>query len=169
MQITLIPTREDHQIAWFTALAILIHVFEATLPSIFGIKPGLANIITVCVLYLHGWRLAAWVSILRVLVASLIIGTFLSPTFMLSLSGSLCSLLILYVAQAVPGRGFSAIGVSVLGALAHISGQVICVYLLFIPHPGLWRLYPILLTVALILGLINGIISLKLIKRFEPK
>lgn len=168
MQITLTPNQEDHRIAWLTAIAVLIHIFESAVPSVLpGLKPGLANIITTTVLVLYGWRMAAWVSALRVLVASLLLGTFLSPTFMMSLSGALASIAILWLASKLPGRGFSAIGYSLLAAMAHMSGQFLCAWLLFIPHPGLWRLFPVLLTFAVILGIINGIISHRLVTKLQ--
>ncbi|TPW14001.1 MAG: heptaprenyl diphosphate synthase, partial [Halothiobacillaceae bacterium] len=77
-----LTTREDHLVAWLTAIAITIHILESALPSpLPGIKPGLANAVTVAALVLFGWRTAVWVGLLRVVVGSLIIGTFLTPTF----------------------------------------------------------------------------------------
>ena len=91
------PEREDVLIARFAAFAIGIHVLESVLPSpIPGIKPGFANIVTLLVFMLYGVGSAAWVSILRVMVGSLIVGTFLSPTFVLSFSGAIVSLCVLY-------------------------------------------------------------------------
>jgi len=169
MEIQIQSDKTDHQIAWLAALAILIHLFESTLPSIFpGLKPGLSNIITIAVLCLFNWRMAMWVSMLRVLVGSLLLGTFLSPTFMMSLSGALASMLVLWFATRLPGRGFSAIGFSLLAAMAHMTGQFLCAYLLFIPHAGLWRLFPLLMTVAVILGIINGVICQKLVDKVTP-
>lgn len=169
-KITIKSTKLDHQIAWLTALAILIHIFESAIPAFLpGLKPGLANIITISVLCLFGWRMAAWVSMLRVLVGSLLLGTFLSPTFFMSLFGALASILILWIATKLPGRGFSAIGYSLLAAMAHMSGQFVCAWLLFIPHSGLWHLFPVLMTVAVILGIINGIISQRLIDKVDPE
>jgi heptaprenyl diphosphate synthase len=166
LNITLKSTREDHRIAWLTALAISIHVLESGIPSpIPGLKPGLANIITITVLCQFGWRTAAWVSMLRVLVGSLILGTFLSPTFMMSLAGATISILLLWLGAKLPGRGFGPIGYSLLAAIGHISAQFVTAYMLFIPHPGLWRLFPILLTFAIVLGIVNGIISQLLLKR----
>lgn len=166
MKITIESTREDHRIAWLAALAISIHILESALPSpIPGLKPGLANIITITVLCQFGWRTAAWVSMLRVLIGSLILGTFLSPTFMLSFAGATASILAIGLASRFPGRGFSAIGYSLLASISHISAQFMTAYLLFIPHSGLWQLFPVLLTFAIILGIFNGIISLLLLKR----
>jgi len=156
-------TRDDYRIAWFTALAITIHILESSLPSLIpGMKLGLANIVTIVVLFLYGWRMAVWVTLLRVLIGSIIIGTFLSPTFILSFSGALCSIIALS-AFRLPVN-LSPIGISVLAAVAHILGQFYVAYSLFIPHHDLLLLLPILMTLALIVGLVNGIISNKLLK-----
>lgn len=166
MAIVLQPGREDIRLAWLAALATSIHLLESTLPSpLPGIKPGFANIITIIVLLRFGWRAAIWVSLLRVMAGSLLLGTFLTPTFMLSLTGATCSLLALGLARQIPGKGFSAIGLSIVAALAHISGQFLLAYVWFIPHPGLWHLLPLLLFLALILGIINGIICNKVTAR----
>ncbi|HSP01727.1 MAG TPA: Gx transporter family protein, partial [Thioalkalivibrio sp.] len=144
-------TREDHRIAWLAALAIAIHVLEAALPSpIPGVKPGLANVITVLALLMYGWRVALWVSLLRVLAGSLLIGSFLSPSFLLSLSGALASLAALGIAHALAGPRLSALGLCVLAAMAHMGGQFLVAYTLIIPHPGLLKLLPVLLTAALL-------------------
>ena len=153
-------TRDDHRIAWLTALAVAIHLLEAALPSpLPGVKPGLANVITIVVLMHFGWRIAAWVSLLRVLVSGLLLGTFLSPTFALSLGGALCSAAILWLATRFKTPVFGPIGYSVLAALAHMAGQFWLAYILFIPHPGLLHLLPVLLTVALLFGVVSGIIA----------
>ncbi len=153
-------TAEDQRIAWLAALAITIHILESAFPSpLPGVKPGLANVITIVVLMEFGWRSAAWVSLLRVLCGSLLLGTFLTPTFLLSLSGAVCSIGILWLACRLPGRGFGPVGFSLLAALAHMTGQFTIAWLLFIPHPALWRLFPVLLTAALLFGTVSGIIA----------
>ncbi|HKJ22924.1 MAG TPA: Gx transporter family protein [Gammaproteobacteria bacterium] len=152
-------SREDHLIAWFAALAITVHIVEGLLPSpLPGIKPGLANIITLTVMLTYGWRMAVWVAMLRVLVGSLIIGTFLSPTFMLSFSGALAGILALGIGRFLPGRGLGPVGYSVLASMAHMSAQFWVAYTLFIPHEALFRLLPAFMTAAVIFGLVNGII-----------
>lgn len=162
--VTLSATPEDQRIAWLTAVAITIHIAESALPSpLPGVKPGLANVITVAVLVQFGWRAAAWVALLRVLAGSLLIGTFLTPTFVLSLGGALASVAVLGLAVHLPGRGFSALGFSVLAALAHMSAQFALAWGLFIPHPGLIHLLPVLLTAAVLFGSVNGIIATHLL------
>lgn len=153
-------THEDHRIAWLTALAISIHALESALPSpLPGLKPGLANVITIVVLIQFGWRTAAWVSCLRVLCGSLLLGTFLSPAFIMSLGGAASSMAVLWFACRLPGYGFSAVGYGILAALAHMTGQFTLAWLLFIPNIAVWRLFPILLTAALLFGIVSGIIA----------
>jgi len=156
-------TRDDHLIAWLSALAITIHILESSLPSpLPGIKPGLANIVTILVLCLYGIRLAAWVSLLRVLVGSLLLGTFMSPTFMLSFGGAAGTMIVLAIAihlsRLFPIWKLGPIGYCVLAALTHITVQFVLAYFLIIQHEALLSLLPILATWSLIFGLISGLI-----------
>ena len=161
----LTPTPEDHRIAWMAALAIVIHIAESALPSpLPGIKPGLANVITVAVLIRFGWTTAAWVALLRVLVGSLLLGTFLSPTFVLSAGGALCSIVALGMASRLPGRGLGPVGYCTLAAQAHMAGQFGLAYALFIPHAALLHLLPILMSAALLFGVLSGIITSTMLK-----
>lgn len=165
---TIASERQDHIIAWFAALAIAIHVLESAIPSpIPGIKIGLANVVTIVVLVHFGWRIAAWVSLLRVLIGSLIIGSFLSPTFILSLSGACASLTVIGLAYAIAKNHLSALGYSVLAAIAHIMAQFWVAYWLFIPHDALFHLLPILVTVAIITGIVNGSLALAVQRRLK--
>lgn len=157
---TLTPDREDQRIAWLAALAICIHIVESALPSpLPGVKPGLANVVTVVTLVMFGWRTACWVAMLRVLVGSLLVGTFLSPTFVLSLSGAVASLAILGLTYRLAGAAVGALGYCVLAALAHMAAQVVAAYLFFIPHAGLFHLLPVLMSAALAFGIVSGLIS----------
>jgi heptaprenyl diphosphate synthase len=156
-------TTEDHHIAKLTALAIGLHILEAVVPSpLPGVKPGIANIVTLYVLYKYDFATAAWVSLLRIFASSLLLGNFLSPTFVLSLTGALFSLAALFLAQYLPKKHFSAISLSIFAAFAHIAGQLIVVRLWLIPHTGVVYLIPIFALAALFFGLLNGLITRQL-------
>jgi heptaprenyl diphosphate synthase len=165
MKVTQIQTSEDdHRIAKLAAIAIVLHMVEAFIPSpLPGVKPGIANIVTLFVLYQYGFGTAAWVSILRVFASSLLLGQFLSPTFALSLSGALLSLAVLWLAIRLPKKWFSPISLSIFAAFAHIAGQLIIVRLWLIPNAGVGYLIPIFAAAALFFGLINGLITAKLL------
>lgn len=159
-------TREDYRIAWLAALAITLHVSEAVIPMpLPGLKPGISNIVTVVVLCQMGLQSAFWVTLLRVVVGSVVLGTFLSPTFVLSASGAICGLLGLatcYLYNKVnPRMAMGPLGYSVMAAMCHMLGQLISAYFLFIPHDGLLKLAPALLIASLVFGLLNGFISQK--------
>ena len=124
-----------------------------------GVKPGLANIVTLIVLARYGWRVAAWVSLLRVVAGSLLFGNFLTPGFFIGLSGAVCSLAMLALSQYLPRRWFGPVTHSVLAAFAHITGQMLVVYLWLIPHAGIAYLIPIFATAALVFGTVNGLIA----------
>ena len=168
--ITLQPSRTDVRIAWLTALAVSLHVIETALPSpIPGIKPGLANVITVATLVLYGYSTAAWVSLLRVMAGGLLLGTLFSPTFILSFSGALASMIVLGLAWSISrDRWFGPVGYSVLAALAHMAAQIGMAYVAFVPNPGLFTLLPVFMTAALIFGILNGIIARQMLLRLPP-
>ncbi|MDX8380261.1 MAG: Gx transporter family protein [Gallionella sp.] len=142
------------------AVALGLTILEGAIPSpLPGVKPGLANIVTLIVLARYGWRAAAWVSLLRVLAGSLLFGNFLTPGFFLSLSGALFSLLMLALTQHLPNRWFGPVSHSVYAAFAHIAGQMAVVYLWLIPNAGISYLIPIFATAALVFGTINGLVA----------
>jgi len=164
--ISIQTTKADHHIAKLTALAIGLHVLEAMFPSpLPGVKPGIANIVTLYVLVQYGFGTAAWVSLLRVFASSLLLGQFLTPTFVLSLSGALLSLSALWLAQHLPKQYFSVITLSILAAFAHIAGQLLIVRLWLIPHAGVSYLIPIFALAALLFGLLNGVITNQFLKK----
>lgn len=163
-------TADDRRVARYAAAAIALSVAEAALPSpLPGIKPGLANIIVLVVLARHGWRDAAWVSLLRVLAGSLAIGQFLAPGFFLALAGAVCSLAILALAQIFPSRWFGPVSASVLAAFAHIGGQLLLARAWLVPHDGVFFLLPLFATAALLFGTINGLIAARLLALPQAK
>ncbi len=159
-------TQDDHRIAKLAALAIGLHLIEAVVPSpLPGVKPGIANIVTLYILYRFDFATAAWVSLLRVFASSLLFGNFLSPTFVLSLSGAMMSLVALYFVQHLPRRYFGPVSLSILAAFAHMLAQLLLVRFWLIPHAGVAYLMPIFMLAALFFGLINGVVTNILLKR----
>lgn len=151
-------SREDHRIAALAALAITIQVAEAALPSpLPGVKPGLANVITLVVLLRMGWRAAAQVALLRVLGASLMLGTFGSPAFVLSLSGAFAAVGSMYLTRTLPATG--PVGIGAVSSLAHMGAQFLAAWYWLLPVPGLIHLLPVLLSFALAFGILSGMIT----------
>lgn len=158
-------TADDRRIARYAAAAIALTVAEAAIPlPLPGVKPGLANIVVLLVLLRHGWREAVWVSLLRVVAGSLLVGQFLAPGFFLSLCGGVASLVVLGIAAPLVGRGFGPVTLSLVAAFAHIGGQVCLARLWLVPHDGVFYLVPVFATAALIFGIVNGLIAAALMR-----
>jgi heptaprenyl diphosphate synthase len=157
---------EDRRIAGLAAAAIGLTLAEAAIPlPIPGIKPGLANIVTLLVLFRFGWRAAAWVAGLRIVAGALALGQFLTPTFLLSLTGGVTSLAVLAVAMHLPPRWFSPVGLSLLAAFAHIGAQLWLVDVWLLPGASILGLMPLFLSAAWLTGLVNGLATTYLLER----
>lgn len=167
--IELAITPADQRIAWLTATAVGLSLVDAAIPlPLPGIKPGLANIVTLVVLARYGWQTAVWVSLLRVIVSSMLLGQFLAPGFFLGMSGAVCSLGMLFLAHRLPSRWFSAVSWSILAAFAHILGQILCARLWLIPHDGVFYLLPLFALTAFVFGTLNGLIVARLLSTPTP-
>ncbi len=162
--IEILPTPEDRRVARLAALALTLALFEAALPTpLPGVKPGLANIVTLVVLARFGFGAAAWVTLLRVVAGGLILGNFLAPAFFLSLAGAVASLFVLRLAQSLPARLFGPVSLSILAAFAHIAAQLAVVRLWLIPHSGVAYLVPVFAGAALVFGIVNGLVAARLL------
>jgi len=158
------PDARDRAIAALAAIAIGVQVLEAAIPSpVPGIKPGLANIVTLIALLTLGWRAAVAVTLIRVVGSSLLLGTLLSPAFWLSVSGALAALAVLALLAPLAPRHVGATGLAIAAAMAHVGGQFLLAWAVIIPHPQLPLILPPLLLAALITGAVTGILATHLL------
>lgn len=168
---TVSPTERarDGRIARYAAIAIGLAMAEAALPSpLPGIKPGLANVVILIVLARHGWAEAAWVSVLRVLVASLLTGQLFAPGFFLAGAGALTSLIVLWAAARLPSQ-FGPVSHGVLAACAHVTGQLALAAGWLVPLQSVAVLAPMLYTAAVLSGLATGIAAAELLRRGQHR
>ena len=164
-QSTIKILNSDHYIAKLSAIAVALSLIEFFLPSpIPGVKPGIANIIVLYTIFKFDFLTGVWVSLIRVFITSLIVGSFLSPTFFLSFSGAIFSLLSIIIFKKYAVNYFSLISISLIASLAHIIGQFIVVRFWIIPHDGILYLLPIFLITAFVFGIINGIVTQTLLE-----
>ena len=164
LAIDLSVTADDRRIAHLAATAIGLTLAEATIPSpLPGVKPGLANIVILLVLQQHGLRTAAWVSSLRVLAGSLLLGSFLTPGFWLSATGAFASLAVLSIARFLPARWFGPVSLSILAAFGHIGGQLGLAGLWLLPSASIAYLLPVFAAAALVFGAVNGLVVTRLL------
>lgn len=152
--------REMVYLSMLSAFAVVIHSVETSLPTPPWMKPGLANIITLTTIACFGFRCAIYVTLLRVLVGSIVIGTFLNPAFFLSFAGAGASVLGMGLVHRWFPRTFSLIGISLIGAYLHSLAQISVVSLVFIRHTDIFFLFPLVLASALPTGILTGIAAI---------
>ncbi|MDQ6979054.1 MAG: Gx transporter family protein [Mariprofundaceae bacterium] len=151
----------------FLVVASGLQVFEAALPGLGPwFKPGLANIVTLLVLVLMGVQAAWWLAVARVVVGAFMMGTLFSPTFVMSLSGAVAAMVVMLLAwRYIPA--ITLLGVSLLGALAHMLAQFVVVEQLFIQQPSLFYLLSPLLLLSCATGWLNGALAAYIIQRMK--
>lgn len=140
-----------------TAAAIVIGIVESYIPSIGipGVKLGLANIMILVTLYELGILEAVFVDLLRVVVVGLVRGTIFGMGFFMSLAGAVLSLGIMIVFYLLIKK-FSIIGVSVIGALFHVFGQIL-VALIYLGTSYVFYYLPVIALSAIVTGVLVGI------------
>lgn len=154
----LVRVRRNTHLALLVALASAVHTIEAAIPTPFPwLKFGFANILTIAAISLYDFRAGLTVAFLRIMVGSLIIGSFLTPSFFIGLSGGIAGAVVMGISYRLFGGVFSLVGISVLGAYASNLAQIATVYLLFIRHTEIFMLLPVFLGFGLVTGIMNGI------------
>ena len=147
-----------------TASAIVIGILESFIPSIGipGVKLGLTNIVILVTIFELGVFEASIISMLRVVIVAVTHGTLFSMGFLMSLSGAILSLGIMVILFYTIKK-FSIIGISVIGALFHVIGQIL-VAMLYLGTTYILFYLPIIAISAIITGVIVGLISQAIIR-----
>lgn len=148
-------TKKAVMLAVLLAMSIVLSIVESFLPSfgIIGAKLGLANIITIVVLYTFNDKDAFMIVILRILLVPLLRG-FNFNTFMLSLSGGMLAFFLMWSFKRM--KIFNVVSVSVMGSLGHALGQVLmAMVLLDLAEIGLY--FPVLFAIAIPTGVFVGL------------
>lgn len=164
-------SQDKYRIALLSAYAIAIHSFESLLPTpIPWLRLGIANIITLATLVLYGFRSAMMVTLIRVILSSIFIGTFLGPGFIMSFGGGVTSTLAMGIVFTLLPRLFGPIGLSLIGALFHNIAQLFLAYILFVQKiEPILIVSPVLILLGTITGVVNGFIAGMLIKSIPKK
>ena len=140
------------------ALAFIFGYVEMLVPvpvGIPGIKLGLANGVTLEVLYLLRPRDALAVSLIRILLTGL---TFGSPASMLySLCGGMLSAALMALLHR--SHKLSCVGVSMLGGLTHNVAQL-CVAIVIVDSLSIAFYLPVLLATGALTGFVIGSLAL---------
>ncbi len=135
-------------------IALICGYVEAVFPlpvPVPGVKLGLGNVVVLFALVAFGWRAGLLVMFVKVAASALLFG---NPTiFLYSLAGGLLSFGAMRVGVRL--RPLSVVGVSMLGGVCHMLGQLAVVALVLAPYVALAYL-PVLVAAGLATGLLTG-------------
>ncbi|MCG2711319.1 MAG: Gx transporter family protein [Candidatus Omnitrophica bacterium] len=165
-------SKKISQMAFFIAIACVLQISESLIPHpIPGLRLGLANTITIIVLFNFGFKYALELSILRTIVSSFFLGTFLSPSFLLSFIAAVLSTLIMGILYHLSLKRWhqklGIIGISIIGALFHNIIQLFAAYFLLVKHPGIFVFFPWLCLGSLVTGWITGVVAANICRNFK--
>ncbi len=154
-------TRKITKLSMFLTMAIVLAIVEGLLPPIpiYGAKYGLANIVTLILLYMYTPKEATIVLYLRIILVSILRGTFGSTVMIISASGGTLALLLMILATKLDL--FSVIGVSILGSVGHSVGQIIAVSLLSVAQ--ITAYLPYLMAISIVTGIFNALVASKVL------
>ena len=164
--------RDVYRTASLVAIACVLQIAESLIPHpVPGVRLGLANMITLVTMADLGFAAALEVAVLRTVVSSLVLGSFLTPGFMLSFSSAIVSTVVMGLfwrfSAAFPAWGFSFIGISVASAVAHNATQLYLAYLLMIKHTSIFYFAPWLVISGVLMGWFTGLVAAEVLKNLE--
>jgi len=160
---------DKNRIALLASYALALHGLETLIPApLPWMRPGFSNIITLITLFFYGIKPALTVTLIRILLGSLFLGTFLGPGFFLSLSGGLAGTVSMWMAAALFPRLFSPLGISLIGAYFHNMAQLFIAYFLFVRRiEAILVVLPFLVVAGTLTGACNGYAAKYLIQGIQ--
>ncbi len=148
------------------AAAIALRLIENALAYLLplpGAHLGLANCVTIIVLYMYSTGQAALFLSARILLVGLLFTGLLTPGFTIGLGGAVLSFI--FMALAIKHNWFSALGIGLLGAFCHNCGQIaVAAYLM--NTGALFSYLPFLLLLGIPTGLFTGLLAKIFLERF---
>jgi heptaprenyl diphosphate synthase len=164
-------SEDQYRIAILASYALALHGFEALIPTpVPWLRLGLSNIITVIALFFYGTKAAVTVTMIRIVLGSLLLGTFLGPAFFLSLSGGLAGTLSMCITMILFPGLFGPLGISLIGAFFHNIAQLFTAYVLFVRKiEAILVVLPFLAVAGTVTGAFNGIAAKYLIQEIKKQ
>lgn len=158
-------TKRITEFGLLLAISLVLAYFESLLPvmvAVPGVKLGLANIVTMLVLYRNGFKNAFFFMTLRVVMAGFLFSGVTGILY--SFAGGMLSILAMSLAKRF--SFFSAVGVSILGAVCHNAGQIIAA-LLVMENAHILYYFPVLCVSGTISGFLTGYLSYFLFQKYN--
>ena len=163
---TIEKNRRFTYLALLSAVAIALNLLESIyIGPIFGVlRLGLANIAALLALKLMERREMIIVNVMRVVIGNLLRGTIFSSTFWISSGGVILSSLVMLGMDKLDS---SLLFTSIIGSIAHSSGQVLIVSFLY-RQAGMAAILPYLLLGSIPTGILIGTVAKLVLTRIRP-
>ena len=139
--------------------SLILYILETYIPNPFivffpGAKLGLTNIVTLISLLIFGFKETFIIVTVRVILSSIFAGPMSYLLF--SIGGAYLSLILMYLVSRI--KGFSTIGVSIVGAIGHNIGQLLVASIL-VENLLMITYLPFMLVTSLVTGFFVGLVS----------
>jgi heptaprenyl diphosphate synthase len=160
-------TRNFTFLALLTAFAVLLSLFENIIPlpiAAPGAKLGLPNMIILSSLVVFGFKKSLTINIVRTFLVLIIIGNPIS--FIYSFFGAVFSIIAMYIVHRHFSNYFSLIGVSIFGALAHNTAQVVTASII-LENLNILSYLPVMYLISLFTGFFVGYSSNFIVKQLN--
>ena len=157
-------TKKLTLLSLLTAIALTIFMVEAQIPALVpipGIKMGLANIVTVFVVFAIGSKEAAAVLFARIFLGAVFAGNF--STIFYSAAGGGCAIAVTILLKKILTKKQLWVA-GALGAIAHSVGQM-AMAITITATPGLIAYLPVMIVVSIITGTFTGLCAQFLVNR----
>ena len=157
-------TRKLTTLGLLTAIALTIFLVEARIPSpvpLPGVKPGLANIVTVFAVFALGPKEAILILSARIFLGAVFAGNF-STVFYSAAGGALAILTTIGLRNILKRNQLWVAGC--LGAMAHSIGQMAMAVML-LGAPSVIVYLPVMLIISIFTGLFTGLCAQFLVNR----
>lgn len=137
--------------------SLVLYILETYIPNPFiaffpGAKLGLTNIVTLIALLIFGLKETFIIVTVRVILSSIFAGPMTHLLF--SIGGAYLSLILMYIVSKI--KGFSTIGISIVGAVGHNIGQLLVASVLM-ENLLVMTYLPFMLLTSLITGCFVGL------------
>ena len=159
-----IKTRKITTLGLLTAIALIIFMVEAQIPSFIplpGVKLGLSNIVTVFTVFVLSPADAILVLAARIFLGAVFAGNF--STIFYSAAGGICAITVTILLRKILKENQLWVAGS-LGAVAHSAGQI-AMAMLLLGTPSVIVYLPVMIIISIITGLFTGLCAQFLINR----
>lgn len=149
------------------SIGLALSVLESAIPlpiAMPGARLGLSNMVVLVTIIIFGFKEGITVSMLKSIVLVLVTGSISS--FIYSFSGAILSCIVMYLAYRFFSSIFSLMGVSILGALSHVTAQI-SVASLMMNNAKIYTYLPFLMLTSIFTGYFVGLSSTYIVKNLK--